>query len=71
MRELHINELSQVNGGSAGEAICHGIAASSIILTAGAALNWWNPAGWIMGGTFVIGAVCEGHSLIKWYSSKL
>jgi hypothetical protein len=70
MRELTIIELSQVNGGSTGEAICHGIAVSSTILAAGAALNWWNPAGWVMTGGLIIGGVCEGYQVGTWIASK-
>lgn len=70
MKELNFDQLVNVKGGTTGEAICHGLAVSAGVMGVGAALNWWNPAGWFMGATAAAGLGCEIYYGKDWIASK-
>lgn len=69
MKELSQKHLIEIKGGSTGEAICHGLAVSAGIMGVGAALNWWNPAGWVMGASAGAGLACEIYYGKDWIAA--
>ena len=54
--------------------ICAFIGAGTGIFTIGAAIGWWNPAGWICDVALVVGAACDIYNIgagIEYVSEKI
>lgn len=66
MRKINNNEMQELNGGAGlVSGVCAGIGASSVIYAIGAfaAVNWWNPVGWVTVSFLVADAACIAYGL--------
>lgn len=62
MENIVIIEMEKLQGGDFIDGFCVPVVAGEAVLLAGAAMNWWNPAGWVM----ATGAIAAAGCAIYW-----
>jgi len=64
MKEVSYNEMLLIKGsGDPIAGLCYGIGGGSILYTAGAMTQFWNPVGWVSVAFLAADAACLAYGL--------